>query len=114
MAVTPNVVGACRLAGVQRQAVYALRNTDPEFAAAWDEAIESAVDDLVADVWKRAKGENASDKLAMFLLQAHRRRVYGQKVEQEHSGQIKVVEVRYVDGVPPDPTAPPVSGNDPE
>src|ERR1035438_9843342 len=46
LAVTANVSAAARAAGIARQHVYVVRNDDPEFAAAWDDALETAVDEL--------------------------------------------------------------------
>ena len=86
---------------MSRQMAYKRRKADPDFAAAWDEAIEGAVDDLVADVWKRATGPEASDRLAVFLLQAHRPGVYGKRVDKNLSGEM-VIEVRYVDRPEPE------------
>lgn len=78
---------AAKRARTSRQTVYDHRNTDPEFAAAWDEAIEIAAGILEAEAHRRAvtgvlepvfyKGEQAgtvrkySDTLLIFLLKAH-------------------------------------------
>ncbi len=81
---TPNVSGACAAAGISRTHAYRCRDTDPVFASAWDDALEQATDALVADVWGRAKGADASDTLAIFLLKAHRPAVYRETVRQIH------------------------------
>lgn len=49
-----NVAGSCRAVGVSSTAVYALRNTDADFAAAWDDALEDAYDYLEAEARRRA------------------------------------------------------------
>jgi hypothetical protein len=65
-----NVRLACEAAGVTRQAAYARRDTDEEFAGRWAEAAESAVERLEDIAWKRA--EAGSDVLVMFLLKGLR------------------------------------------
>ena len=74
-----NVRVACQAAGVSRNTPYARARDDPEFKAAWDQAREDAVDLLDAIAWKRA--QDNSDYLLWKLLQAHRRSVYGDKLE---------------------------------
>lgn len=48
------VLDACLVAGVSRTTAYEWKNTDPEFAAVWDEALETAADVLEAETWRRA------------------------------------------------------------
>lgn len=98
----PNVSAAASAAGVSRPVVYEHRNADSEFAAAWDDALEQSTDELVGECYRRARhgcekpvfhqGEQCgtvreySDTLAIFLLKAHRRSVYGDKQAVEHTG----------------------------
>lgn len=79
---------SAKRAGVSRQAAYVQRETSPEFAAAWDDAIEQGIEALELEVRRRAldgceepvvsQGEiiattrKYSDTLAIFLLKAHR------------------------------------------
>lgn len=95
-----NVSGSAKAARISRQRAYAHRAEDPDFAAAWDEALSCAVDDLEAEAWRRAKtgtlkpvyhgGKEVgkireySDTLLIFLLKGHRPERFGSKVE--HSG----------------------------
>lgn len=65
---------ACHAAGIARKTAYAHRERDPDFRAAWDDALEDGVDVLVAEARKRAVG--SSDTLLIFLLKAHRPAVY--------------------------------------
>lgn len=127
LTLTPNVAEACRQAGITRKAAYDRRKADPEFAAAWDEALEESTDELVAEAYRRAKNgtkrpvfykgdvcghiREFSDTLAMFLLKAHRPNVYRDRVQQEHSGEL-VIRVEYGD----DPAAesPPQASGVPE
>lgn len=102
LTLVPNVSEACRRAGITRQAAYKRRESDPDFAARWDDAVEVSTDDLVGECYRRAKEgcdkpvfykgglcgmiREYSDTLAIFLLKAHRRDTYGDKVRAEHSG----------------------------
>ena len=113
---SPNVSAAARAAGIARQTAYEARETDPGFKAEWDDAIEESVDELEAAAFTRAKGieipivnkqgeivghrVEASDPLAIFLLKAHRRVKYGTKIENEHSGEVRVI-VEYESDDPP-------------
>jgi hypothetical protein len=97
LADTGNVTAAIAVAGTSRTRVYELRRTDPGFAAAWEEAEETAVDKLEAEARRRAiegvpeplvsagrlvcgaDGEpiairRYSDNLLLALLRAHRPR----------------------------------------
>jgi len=78
---TANVHLSCRQAGVIRKTAYKWKDEDPNFAAAWKEAMEDATDLLE---WAgRRRALSTSDKMLIFLLQAHR---YGFKQTHEHSG----------------------------
>jgi hypothetical protein len=55
LASSPNVARAARLASISRRAAYLQREADPEFALAWDDALNSATDALVGEAWRRAK-----------------------------------------------------------
>lgn len=97
-----NVSSSAKAAGVDRGTPYRWRESDPEFAEAWDAAVEVAVDALEAEAWRRAatgvlepvfqKGEQVghirrySDTLMITLLKGHRREKYSDKQQHEHSG----------------------------
>lgn len=86
--VTGNVSAAARLVGKARASLYRIRRNDPDFAAAWQDALEEAVDWLELEALRCAvegteenrfsKGEivgtitRYSDCLLMFLLKARR------------------------------------------
>lgn len=113
---TPNVSHAARLAGVSRQAAYQARESDPAFAAAWDDAVAASVDDLEGRVFDatRTIDNPTAATLAMFLLKAHRPEKYREKVQAEHSGGVKVV-IEYSDGDPAEAAQAPFGpGADPE
>lgn len=74
---SPNISAAARAAGINRTYAYAHREENADFAAAWDAAIQKAVDELEAAAFRRGKAR--SDTLAIFLLKSHRAEVYGER-----------------------------------
>lgn len=82
---TANVRFACQQAGISRKSAYAARNRSPDFARAWDDAIEDATDALEAIARKRAC--DSSDLLLIFLLKAHRPEKYRERHDVRHSGE---------------------------
>jgi hypothetical protein len=86
------VRSACRAARVGRSTAYRHRESDPDFADRWDDAIETAVDGMESEARRRAvdgtekpvfyKGEQCgtireySDTLLIFLLKANRPEKY--------------------------------------
>lgn len=105
-----NVTRAAEAAGVSRNQLYLARRDDPDFALAWEEALEGAMDDLEATLLRRAlEGtdkpvffggkecgtvKSYSDSLGMFLLKGRRRDIFG-----ERSGQKKTQVGGAVAGV---------------
>ena len=103
LAESGNVSAAVRAAEVSRSRAYVLKATDPEFAAAWDDALEAAVDQLEAEARHRAidgveqphfhQGKvcgtvrKYSDALLMFLLRSHRPETYRDRTEQRAGAQ---------------------------
>lgn len=102
-----SVSDAARKAGVGRRTVYQWREAEPDFAAAWDEALETAIDALESEAWRRARegvekpliGRVAkdtdgiittvreySDSLMTTLLKAHRPEKYRERAEVKHTG----------------------------
>jgi hypothetical protein len=77
----PNIAGACRTAEIGRTTAYDHRHADPEFAAAWQEALDESVDELVGSCYRRAMKD--SDTLAIFLLKCHRPEVYGDRQQTD-------------------------------
>ena len=117
-----NVSDAARAAGVDRSTPYRWREAEPEFAAAWDDAVEVAVDSLEKEAWRRArdgvlkpvyqKGEKVgqvreySDQLMVTLLKAHRPEKYRERTQTELTGLgggDLVIKVEYDD---PNPNGP--------
>lgn len=97
-----NVAAAARAAKVDRSTPYGWREKDAKFAAAWDEAVNVAVDSLESEAWRRAavgtlepvfqKGEKVgairrySDMLMVTLLKAHRPEKFKDRTSNEHTG----------------------------
>jgi len=50
-----NVRAACRTAGISRKSAYQRRGQDPAFAAAWQDALADACDDLEREAVRRAR-----------------------------------------------------------
>lgn len=91
---------------------YEDRKNDELFAAAWEEALEIAIENLELEARRRAEtgvieyqillgkkvavNRKYSDTLLIFLLKAHRPQKYRDNSHVEHSGslglQIKVIE----------------------
>jgi len=97
-----NVTVAAKVANVARKNAYDLRNMDPEFASAWDDAIDHADDMLEAAARQRAvvgtlepvfyKGQTVgyvtkySDQLLITMLKGRKPEIYRDKME--HSGSV--------------------------
>ena len=101
-----NVRASCQAAGITRDAAYKARQSSPEFAVQWDEALEDAVDTLEAAAWTRARdgvqridpimyqGQKVaekvireySDSLMTLLLKAHRPERYRERFDIEIKG----------------------------
>jgi hypothetical protein len=79
-----NIRAACQAAGIARETVYRNREASAEFRAAWDSALEDAIDVLEATARQRAQA--SSDTLLIFLLKAHRPEKYRETTRQEISG----------------------------
>jgi len=87
-----NVRRACEDAGITRQMAYLRRESDEDFRAAWDDAIEDACDRL--EEIARDRAEEQSDTLLIVLLKAHRPDKYREQSHVEHDGGL-TIEVTY-------------------
>jgi hypothetical protein len=99
---TANVSAAAQLAGVGRRTMYERRDADPEFAAAWMQAVDRGTDALEDEAVRRAhegvdepvfyQGTKCglvrkySDTLLIFMLKARRPEKFKDRVANEHSG----------------------------
>jgi 20S proteasome alpha/beta subunit len=64
------VYHAAQAAGISRQTAYRWQRDDLEFAEAWDEAMDNAVDAVESSIYQQAIGGNTL--AAIFYLKAHR------------------------------------------
>lgn len=80
------VAAAAEVAGINRSTPYEARETDAEFAAAWD-AIET---DTVALLEKTGmeRALDGSDRLIEFFLRALRPGTYSARVDVKHGGTV--------------------------
>lgn len=76
---TCNITLAARGAGIDRVTAYNHYKALPEFASAWEDAKEAAVEILEAEAWQRARKQ--SDTLMIFLLKAHKPDKYRERME---------------------------------
>jgi len=100
----PSVRDACKAAGIHRATVYDKRESDSDFAEAWDDALKEGVESLESEAMRRAVHGTEkikfhedgsiselevkySDTLMITLLKAHRPDKYRETVE--HSGSVK-------------------------
>jgi len=83
---TGNVTKATTKAGLDRSLVYRQRNLRPEFRDKWQNAMDQALDYLEAYLWDKAMGKDLNEteegrlvdeKIAIFLLKAHRPEIFG-------------------------------------
>jgi hypothetical protein len=102
LARTGVVAAACKKAKVERSTAYNRRKLDPQFAGAWDEALEVATEMLEAEAHRRAaigvlepvyqqamrvgQVRKYSDTLLIFLLKAHKPAKYRDNYRVEHVG----------------------------
>ena len=84
-----NVVLSAKGAGVDRTTIYRERQRNPEFAAAYEDARQEAIERLEAEAYKRA--QNVSDTLLIFLLKSHKPDIYREQYEAKHAGSVEVV-----------------------
>lgn len=84
-----NVRQACIAADISRSNAYHRRETDKEFEAAWDEALENFADLLEGVYAKRAIEQ--SDRAIEFLLKANRPEKYRERTEvtTTHRGKVE-------------------------
>jgi transposase-like protein len=103
LAETASVTRACETAGIARRTAYDWRDADPEFAKAWDAAVQLGTEALEDEAVRRAhhgtdeavfyQGAECgtvrrySDTLLIFLLKARRPEKYRERVSAELTGK---------------------------
>ena len=88
LAAGKSVAAAAAAAGVARRSVYAWREGDATFAAAWDEAWEIGTDKL--EDLALAGAEAGSERLLLALLKARRPQRYTRSIV-EHGGNVEIL-----------------------
>ena len=94
-----NISAAARAAGMSRRAAYNVRLQETQFREEWNQALEEALDDLEAELRRRAMEgvekpvyyagrpcgtiRNYSDTLGMFLLKCRRPNVFSSDTAAE-------------------------------
>lgn len=113
LARTANVRAAAEAAGKGKCTAYTLRRRDPDFARAWEEALTSAMDELEAVAFERARDgvekvvvraggtpvtiREYSDRLLMFMLSRRRPQAYAALAVDEEDEELtlyRAVEAR--------------------
>jgi len=113
------VADACKIANVGRATVYKWKEEDADFAAAWKEAVDTAIDTAEREAWRRAvegtdkpligrvgKDQDGvittikeySDSILLRILSAHRPEKWREKQSIEHTGEV----VKVYAGFDPD------------
>jgi hypothetical protein len=110
---TANISSAARSINMSRRALYDARDRDPDFAAQWDDAIETAVDALEEEAWRRGvlgveepiismgkpvrdeAGKTVvirkySDHLLLALLKAHRPERYRENINLNMTNTVEL------------------------
>ena len=93
---TGSVLKSAETCGLSRQHLYSRRDKDPDFAAAWDDALDIGVDDIEAVV--RSKALDGSLSAARMILRAYKPALFGDKIEIQSkvdmSAEISAAEAR--------------------
>ena len=80
----PVVSHAAQFAGVSRKTAYEHRNSNPDFAADWDEAKQDGLDKLELLAYEKAR--NGDVGLLKWLLSCNRPNPYGERTRHEITG----------------------------
>lgn len=78
------VTNSAKAARIDRTTAYNWRDSDKDFALAWDDALEAGTEKLETEATRRAL--ESSDTLLIFLLKARRPKVYRDRLSAEVTG----------------------------
>lgn len=112
----PNIAAAAEDVGISRRTAYKAYHQDPDFAQAWEEALNAGLDDAEEALYERGvkgwlepvyyKGEEVgsvrkfSDTCLIRFLQAHRPNLYAEKYVHRLAEDDPVSEaLKAVDGL---------------
>lgn len=76
-----NVRLSCAEAGISRTVAYDARDADPDFAKAWEDALQDALDLIEARA--RVMALEGNERMIELLLKAHRPEIYRDRVQQD-------------------------------
>lgn len=103
---TGNVAASCRLINRNRRTMYLQRDRDPEFAVEWEDALETAMDDLEGEAWRRAKDgvrkqlfHQGAPVYESRLVKQEDGTTVAELVLDENGQAIPVYEYTYSDGL---------------
>lgn len=94
-----SATAACEAAGLSRAHTYAWRSEDPEFAEAWDRALDQGTDKLEDIAMARAKEK--SDVLMIVMLKARRPEKYAEVGKLRLTGKDDDSAIKLEDPRPP-------------
>src|SRR5207249_3229027 len=86
LARSPSVALAARHSGVAKRTCYDAREADPEFASAWDKALNLSIGKLEHEGFKRALKNDS--RLLEFYLKAHLPEIYRETSKLEIDGRV--------------------------
>lgn len=89
------VGGACYAAGISRQHAYRHRRESPDFAEAWDEAVENGIDNWEALFWKLAVEEKHSANARYILGVRRYEKVKGLGADDDKEVEIVMTEPQW-------------------
>lgn len=114
-----SVSRAAKLAGVPRRTAYNYRESNADFRAVWDDAVDCGTDLLEDEAKLRAtegtveteefndsgvlvkRVVKKSDTLLIFLLKARRPEKFRERVDLKHSGEVELSSLLADDPTPP-------------
>lgn len=86
-----NITQACKAACIDPATVYEARSKDPEFRAAWEQALDDGMNAIEAKAMQVAT--NGDGAMIRFLLMTRRREKYGEQPEQRQTGQSPTIHI---------------------
>ena len=95
-----NIRLSCAEAGISRTIAYQHRDADAQFARDWDDALEDACD--LVEAKARQLALEGSERMIELILRAHRRRVYGERLDVTIAVQRAAERLAAEQGVPLD------------
>ena len=84
----PNVTHAAKLTGIEKSWAYQVREQEPDFAEAWDEAIAESIGGIEKIAFDKARSEDARwQTMMIFLLKNWMPERYKDTLQNEITGK---------------------------